>query len=131
MYSQLIFSVLGTKFCRIAALLDFILCVSGLVMHEKWCLIGSKNERRGFISSALKCSSVQKEPGPDTSDDCEKQVDIVMESILTKVSQEVDSDKAAAVKNMRCSEKWRGQKHRKTYTAEFKYKFYVNKIKCQ
>ena len=105
MYSQLTFSVLGTEFCRIAALLDFILCVSELVMHEKWCLIGSKNERCGFISSALKCSSVQKEPGPDTSDDCEKQVDIIMESILTKVSQEFDSDKAAAVNNMRCNEK--------------------------
>ena len=105
MYSQLIFSVLDTKFCRIAALLDFIPCVSEPLMHEKWCLIGSKNERHGFISSALKCSSVQKEPRPDTSGDCVKQVDIVMESILNKVSQKVDSDKAAAVNNLRCNGK--------------------------
>jgi len=51
-------------------------------MQKKWCLIGSKNECCGVISSALKFSRIQNQTGAGTFEVCKKEVAIVMESIL-------------------------------------------------
>ena len=55
-------------------------------MHEHWCAIGNKKERRGIISSALKLSTDQNKSVTNTFESHEKEVAIVMESILTKKS---------------------------------------------
>ena len=80
-------------------------------MHEQWCTIGNKKERRGIISSALKFSG-QNQSAANTFELHEKEVASAMESILTKVSEEVDRESANR----------RGQATRKAYTNEFKYK---------
>ena len=63
-------------------------------MHEQWRTIGSKKERRGIISSALKFSS-QNQSAANTFELHEKKVASAMESILTKVSEEVNTKKTA------------------------------------
>ena len=63
-------------------------------MHEQWCAISSKKERRGIIPSASKFSS-QNQSAANTFELHEKEVASVMESILTKVSEEVDRKKTA------------------------------------
>ena len=74
-------------------------------MHEQWCTIGSKKEQRSIISSALKFSS-QNQSAANTFEIHEKKVASVMESILTKVSEEVDRKKTADsdAKNLRTVE---------------------------
>ena len=89
-------------------------------MHEQWCTIGSKKERRGIISSALKFSS-QNQSAANTFELHEKEVASVMESILTKVSEEVDRKKTADSDTKKSANR-RGQATRKAYTNEFKYK---------
>ena len=63
-------------------------------MHEQWCTIGSKKERCGIISPALKFSS-QNQSAANTFELHEKEVASIMESILTKVGEEVDRKKTA------------------------------------
>ena len=90
-------------------------------MHEKWCSIGSKDERRGIISSTFNSPSIQNQKGAgETIEVCKKQVAIVVESILAKVSQDVNNTETAddTVKN----EKRKGQATKKSYTNEFKCK---------
>ena len=82
-------------------------------MHDHWCAIGNKKERRGIISSALKLSTDQNKSVTITFESHEKEVVIVMESILTKVSEDGDTKKSA---------NRRGQATRNAYTNEFKYK---------
>ena len=63
-------------------------------MHEQWWTIGSKKERRGIISPALKFSS-QNKSAANTFELHEKEVVSIIESILTKVGEEVDRKKTA------------------------------------
>ena len=89
-------------------------------MHEQWCTIGSKKERRRIISFALKFSS-QNQSAANNFELYEKEVASVMESILTKVSEEVNRKKTTDSDTKKSANR-RGQATRKAYTNEFKYK---------